>query len=82
MTTAKTRSKYTLLLDQDAALTLDQLALDLRRHCGRPVDKSEILRTLIRLTATNPLLSDALAAAFSGRSPSTVHKHMKALDAE
>ncbi|MFJ4633431.1 hypothetical protein [Streptomyces sp. NPDC088847] len=41
-------SKYTLLLDQDCALTLDQLALTLRRRAGRPVDRSEILRELIR----------------------------------
>lgn len=60
-------SKYTLLLDQDDALTLDQLALTLRRHTGRPVDKSEILRALIRLTATDDRATAAVAQALDRR---------------
>jgi hypothetical protein len=44
-------NKYTLLLDQDDALTLDQLALTLRRRAGRSVDKSEIMRELTPLSA-------------------------------
>jgi hypothetical protein len=58
-------SKYTLLLDQDDALTLDQLALTLRRRTGRPVDKSEILRALIRLADTDPAVSDGLTKSLS-----------------
>ncbi|MGK5501341.1 hypothetical protein [Streptomyces sp. URMC 125] len=61
------RSKYTLLLDQDDALTLDQLALDLRRRTGRPIDKSEILRALIRLADTHPATAHALGAALDRR---------------
>lgn len=60
-------SKYTLLLDQDDALTLDQLALDLRRRTGRAVDKSEILRALIRLADTQPDIGDAVAATLDRR---------------
>lgn len=60
-------SKYTLLLDQDDALTLDQLALTLRRRTGRPVDKSEILRALIRLAGRDDRVTDAVARALDER---------------
>ncbi|CAL9624228.1 hypothetical protein SUDANB6_05934 [Streptomyces sp. enrichment culture] len=56
-------SKYTLLLDQDDALTLDRLALTLRRRTGRAVDKSEILRALICLTDQDEHISDTVARA-------------------
>ncbi|MFE4177523.1 hypothetical protein ACFRR7_36725 [Streptomyces sp. NPDC056909] len=59
-----TRSKYTLLLDQDDALSLDELAIQMRRRTGRRVEKSEILRTLIRLAETNPPVFAALTKAF------------------
>ncbi|MEV8107093.1 hypothetical protein [Streptomyces sp. NPDC088135] len=64
-------SKYTLLLDQDDALTLDQLALTLRRRTGRPVDKSEILRALIRLADTSDPINEALAKTLDRRTPQT-----------
>ncbi|WP_331731871.1 hypothetical protein OG968_36175 (plasmid) [Streptomyces althioticus] len=60
-------SKYTLLLDQDDALTLDQLALTLRRHTGRAVDKSEILRALIRLADQDDRVTDTVARALDRR---------------
>ncbi|MFJ1561302.1 hypothetical protein [Streptomyces mirabilis] len=60
-------SKYTLLLDQDDALTLDQLALTLRRRTGRPVDKSEILRALIRLADADGRVADDVARALDRR---------------
>ncbi|MBY6307894.1 hypothetical protein [Streptomyces clavuligerus] len=60
-------SKYTLLLDQDDALTLDQLALTLRRRTGRPVDKSEILRTLIRIADQDDRVTEALARTLDRR---------------
>ncbi|TLQ38606.1 hypothetical protein [Streptomyces marianii] len=60
-------SKYTLLLDQDDALTLDQLALSLRRRTGRAVDKSEILRALIRLADQDDRVTDTLARALDRR---------------
>lgn len=53
------RSKYTLLLAASDALTLDELALRLRRRTGRRVEKSEIMRALIRLTE-RPDVFDAL----------------------
>ncbi|WP_411107779.1 hypothetical protein [Streptomyces sp. cmx-4-9] len=59
---ADTRSKYTLLLDQDDALTLDEIALALRRRTGRRVEKAEILRDLIRLTGSDPVVAGLLAA--------------------
>lgn len=61
------RSKYTLLLDQRDALALDQLALMLRRRLGRPVDKSEMLRALIRLTEKETDVYLALADALNRR---------------
>ncbi len=60
-------SKYTLLLDQDDALTLDQLALTLRRRAGRPVDKSEIMRELIRLADADDRVAEHLARALDRR---------------
>lgn len=63
-------SKYTLLLDQDDALTLDQLALTLRRRTGRPVDKSEILRALIRLADVDDQVAEHLARALDRRTTS------------
>ncbi|MFF3558395.1 hypothetical protein ACFYXL_33840 [Streptomyces tsukubensis] len=64
-------SKYTLLLDQDDALTLDQLALTLRRRTGRPVDKSEILRALIRIADQDDRVTDTVARALDRRTPET-----------
>ncbi|MFJ2645060.1 MULTISPECIES: hypothetical protein [unclassified Streptomyces] len=60
MTTPDTRSKYTLLLSQEDALSLDQLALQMRRRTGRRIEKSEILRALIRLADTKPAINGAL----------------------
>ncbi|GGZ29983.1 hypothetical protein [Streptomyces nitrosporeus] len=60
-------SKYTLLLDQNDALALDYLALSLRRRTGRAVDKSEILRALIRLADSTDAVNDALGNALDHR---------------
>lgn len=46
-----------------SSAALDQLGLTLRRHTGRPVDKSEILRALIRPTATDDCATAAVAVA-------------------
>ncbi|WP_206319451.1 hypothetical protein [Actinacidiphila epipremni] len=61
------RSKYTLLLDADDALALDQLALNLRRRTGRRVEKSEILRALIQIAFINPTTGEALGDALDCR---------------
>lgn len=60
-------SKYTLLLEADDALTLDQLALELRRLTGRRVEKSEMLRALIRIAYTHRPTADALTEALERR---------------
>jgi hypothetical protein len=60
-------SKYTLLLDSDDALILDQLALELRRLTGRRIEKSEIMRALIRRAYTDRPTADALVAALDRR---------------
>jgi hypothetical protein len=60
-------SKYTLLLDQDDALSLDDLAIQLRRRTGRRVEKSEIMRALIRLADTNPAVNKVLCNALDRR---------------
>ncbi|WP_332010466.1 hypothetical protein OH736_45925 (plasmid) [Streptomyces sp. NBC_01650] len=60
-------SKYTLLLDPQDALTLDQLALQMRRRTGRRVEKSEILRALIRLADLKPAVNGALQDALDRR---------------
>jgi hypothetical protein len=50
------RSKYTLLLDPEEAVSLDQLVLSARRQLGRRVDKSTLLRVLVTLAADDPAL--------------------------
>lgn len=55
-------SKYTALLDADTAADFDALALTARRHLGRKVDKSEIVRSLIRLAADDASLRNQLIA--------------------
>lgn len=50
------RSKYTLLLDAEEAVSLDQLVLSARRQLGRRVDKSTLLRVLVTLAADDPAL--------------------------
>lgn len=50
------RSKYTLLLSADEAVSLDQLALSARRQLGRRTDKSRLVRVLITLAADDPAL--------------------------
>ncbi|MFG2299170.1 hypothetical protein [Streptomyces sp. NPDC048603] len=65
--TASAKSKFTVLLDPADALAFDSLALDMRYRAGRRVEKSEILRTLIRLAETDPRVHAALAEALDRR---------------
>ena len=51
-------SKYTALLDADTATEFDGLALAARRKLGRKVDKSALMRALIRLAADDASLRD------------------------
>jgi hypothetical protein len=60
--TAPPTSKYTANLDADTATEFDGLALAARRKLGRRVDKSDILKTLIRLAADDASLRDQLIA--------------------
>ncbi len=53
-------SKFTVLLDPDAAADFDQLALDIRRFLGRRVSKGNLVRALIALAAADPTLRDQL----------------------
>jgi hypothetical protein len=53
-------SKFTVLLDPDAAADFDQLAVDIRRLLGRRVPKGDLIRALIALTAADPTLRDQL----------------------
>jgi hypothetical protein len=53
-------SKFTVLLDPDAAADFDQLALDIRRLIGRRVSKGDLVRALIALAAADPTLRDRL----------------------
>ena len=49
-------SKFTVLLDPDATIGFDQLALDIRRLLGRRVSKGDLVRALIALAAADPTL--------------------------
>lgn len=53
-------SKFTVLLDPDAAADFDQLAVDIRRLLGRRVSKGNLVRALIALAAADPTLRDRL----------------------
>jgi hypothetical protein len=53
-------SKFTVLLDPDAAADFDQLALDIRRLLGRRVSKGNLVRALLALAAADPTLRDRL----------------------
>jgi hypothetical protein len=53
-------SKFTVLLEPDAATDFDQLALDIRRLLGRRVSKGNLVRALIALAAADLTLRDQL----------------------
>jgi hypothetical protein len=60
-------SKFTVLLEPDAAADFDQLALDIRRLLGRRVSKGNLVRALIALAAANPTLRDQLIEELRSR---------------
>ncbi|MGH3936763.1 MAG: hypothetical protein ACRDS1_17575 [Pseudonocardiaceae bacterium] len=64
-----TPSKFTVLLDPEAAIGFDQLALDIRRLLGRRVSKGDLVRALIALTAADPTLRDQLLNELRARPP-------------
>lgn len=53
-------SKFTVLLEPDAAADFDELALDIRRLLGRRVSKGDLVRALIALAADDHTLRDQL----------------------
>jgi len=59
-TEAPPPSKFTVLLDPDAAADFDQLAVDIRRLLGRRVSKGNLVRALIALAAADLTLRDRL----------------------
>lgn len=60
LTEAPPPSKFTVLLDHDAAADFDQLALDIRRLIGRRVSKGHLVRALLALAAADHMLRDRL----------------------
>jgi hypothetical protein len=60
-------SKFTVLLEPDAAADFDQLALDIRRLLGRRVSKGDLVRALIALAAADPTLRDQLIGELRAR---------------
>ena len=53
-------SKFTVLLENQAAADFDQLALDIRRLLGRRVSKGELVRALIAQASQDRVLRDTL----------------------
>ncbi|MDQ3765713.1 MAG: hypothetical protein M3460_31220 [Actinomycetota bacterium] len=53
-------SKFTVLLEPNAAADFDELALDIRRSLGRRVSKGDLVRALIALAAADHTLRDQL----------------------
>jgi hypothetical protein len=62
-------SKFTVLLDPDAAIGFDQLALDIRRLLGRRVTKGDLVRALIALAAADHTLRDQLLSELREHPP-------------
>jgi hypothetical protein len=60
-------SKFTVLLEPDAAADFDGLALDIRRLLGRRVSKGDLVRALIALAAADPTLRDQLIGELRAR---------------
>ena len=60
-------SKFTVLLEPDAAADFDQLALDIRRLLGRRVSKGNLVRALIALAAADLTLRDQLIKELRSR---------------
>ncbi|HEU0090187.1 MAG TPA: hypothetical protein VFQ77_21450 [Pseudonocardiaceae bacterium] len=61
-------SKFTVLLDPDATIGFDQLALDIRRLLGRRVSKGDLVRALIALAAADPTIRAQLLDELRTRS--------------
>ena len=62
-------SKFTVLLDPNAAIGFDQLAVDIRRLLGRRVTKGDLVRALIALAAADLTLRDQLLNELRARPP-------------
>jgi hypothetical protein len=62
-------SKFTVLLEPNAAADFDQLALDIRRLLGRRVSKGDLVRALIALAAADLTLRDQLLNELRTRPP-------------
>ena len=66
---APSPSKFTVLLDPDAAIGFDQLAVDVRRLLGRRVTKGDLVRALIALAAADLTLRDQLLSELRDHPP-------------
>ena len=62
-------SKFTVLLDPDAAIGFDQLAVDIRRLLGRRVTKGDLVRALIALAAADHTLRNQLLSELRDHPP-------------
>lgn len=61
--TAETTVSYTLRLDRRESMDIDRLGIDLRYETGRrTLDRSEVIRTLLRLASTDSKVREALVA--------------------
>jgi hypothetical protein len=58
--TSRDRRKFTLIFRREEAEALDEFLLHARRRLGRRVDKSEVVRSLLELTYTDPSLEEQL----------------------
>jgi hypothetical protein len=56
----KSTSKFTVIFERSEAEALDEFVLRARRHAGRKVDKSEIIRALLALVHEDPTLAATL----------------------
>lgn len=70
--TADTTVSYTLRLDQRESMDIDRLGIDLRYETGRrTLDRSEVIRTLLRLASTDPKVREVLVAELIARDVTT-----------
>jgi len=70
--TADTTVSYTLRLDRRESMDIDRLGLDLRYETGRrTLDRSEVIRTLLRLASTDKQVRAALVAELTAQDVTT-----------
>lgn len=57
---AERRLSYTLRFEEEESIRIDEFVLELRRHLKRRLDRSDIIRVLLRLAIDDPQVREIL----------------------